>query len=176
MLFLAVLTCLVFASCSKKTEIRRQMKKFTAATVVIPDNMDCINGLSVKKYVEKTKKAKLILYYDTLSCQSCSIHHIVQMEPLFDRSKKSGKFDVLIIFSPKSDECANVITDLVTLDYNFPIYVDTYGSFRDENKCIPLDIRFHAFLLDKNGHPIFVGNPLDSNPLNDLFEKALKKL
>lgn len=175
-LSLTAFACLSISCNSKKTEIRKELGEFTKATVTIPDNMDCIDGLNVKEYKDTTKKAKLVIYYDTLSCQNCSISHLSQMEPLFERSRKSGAFDVLIIFSPRPEECANVTTEIATLEFDFPVFVDTYGEFRNNNKCIPTDDRFHSFLLDKEGHPIFVGNPLDSKQLETLFTNIVNKL
>ena len=36
--------------------------------------------------------------------------------------------------------------------------------------------RFHSFLLDKEGHPVFVGNPLASDRMMELFKEALESL
>lgn len=62
------------------------------------------------------------------------------------------------------------------LDFPYPVYVDFNCSFRKLNTGIPEDVRFHSFLLDKNGHPVFVGNPNANETLNHLFEKVLSGL
>lgn len=73
--------------------------------------------------------------------------------------KCSGSFDKSYRCSPK-----------------FPIYIDQYGEFRSLNPRIPDDKRFHSFLLNKNGYPIYVGNPLNSQKLFDIFIKHLKRI
>ena len=104
------------------------------------------------------------------------MNHLAQIKSLFKRDKETGLFDVVIVFSPRPEECANVTTEIATHAFDFPVFVDTYGEFRNNNKCIPTDDRFHSFLLDKEGHPIFVGNPLDSKQLETLFTNIVNKL
>jgi hypothetical protein len=163
-------------SCSGRREIRKEMRAFVSNRIEVPQDMDYVYCGGLGQYRDTARQAKLIVYYDTLSCQSCSVNHIGLLRPLIERSRKTGKFDVLVIFSPRPDESAEVTTQLMVMKLDFPVCVDTYGSFRRKNNFIPADVRFHTFLVDRRGKPIFVGNPLDSDELSKLFDKVLQKI
>lgn len=62
------------------------------------------------------------------------------------------------------------------LDFPYLVYVDYSGSFAETNMSIPEDNRFHSFLLNKEGRPVFVGNPLASDRMMELFKEALESL
>ena len=81
-----------------------------------------------------------------------------------------------MIFSPKEEEYDALVKELMIADYPYPIYVDYNGVFRKLNPQIPEDRRFHCFLLDKNGYPVFVGNPVASERMMELFKTALDRL
>lgn len=163
-------------SCSGRREIRKEMRAFVSNRIEVPQDMDYVYCGGLGQYRDTARQAKLIVYYDTLSCQSCSVNHIGLLRPLIERSRKTGKFDVLVIFSPRPDESAEVTTQLMVMKLDFPVCVDTYGSFRRKNNFIPADVRFHTFLVDRRGKPIFVDNPLGSDELSKLFDKVLQKI
>lgn len=114
------------------------------------------------------------MYHDSLSCNSCQINHLNDYLCIYEKADTMS-FDVLTIFSPRQEEYDEVMASLMKQDFPYPIYVDFDGSFRRANPCIPEDNRFHSFLLDKDGHPVFVGNPADNETMWNLFEKALEK-
>ena len=80
------------------------------------------------------------------------------------------------IFSPSVEEYDEVLKNLIYRDFEYPVYIDFSGSFRQKNDCIPKDCLFHNFLIDSNGHPVFVGNPIASDDLWNLFNKALSSI
>lgn len=115
------------------------------------------------------------MYHDSLSCNSCQINHLNDYLCIYEKAETMS-FEVLTIFSPCQDEYDEVIKRLMILDFPCSVYVDLDGSFRRATSCIPEDPRFHSFLLDKDGHPIFVGNPIASDSMSGLFDRALAKL
>lgn len=82
----------------------------------------------------------------------------------------------MIIFSPRQDDYDSVVEELMIHDFPFPIYIDFNGEFRKQNYFIPSDRRFHSFLLDGSGHPVFIGNPIASDSMSSLFDRALEEL
>lgn len=87
----------------------------------------------------------------------------------------TSDFSVLTIFSPLQEELEDVRLKLMVADYDFPVYVDVNGTFGKLNRCIPTDVRFHEFLLDEMGKPLFIGNPTSNEQLSDLFRVALRE-
>ena len=85
-------------------------------------------------------------------------------------------FSVLTVFSPKDDEIEEVRSALMLNAHPIPIYVDVNKSFCRLNKDIPYDPRFRCFLINDEGAPIFVGNPVASAKLKELFLTTLTKI
>ena len=73
-------------------------------------------------------------------------------------------------------EYDGAMVDLMRLNYPYALYVDIDGSFEKANPGLPDDKRFHSFLLDRDGHPVFIGNPAASEQLWMLFKEVLANL
>lgn len=63
----------------------------------------------------------------------------------------------------------------MTLDFPYPIYIDTYKEFSKINN-IPQDNRFHNFLIDNDGNVKFVGDPTSDKKLMSVFFDALSNI
>lgn len=97
-------------------------------------------------------------YHDSLSCSSCQISHLADIQSIYELSDSLGTFEVMTIFSPRPEEYDQVLRDLEIREFEYPVYVDVTGSFVSSNGCIPSDRRFHSFLTDSDRHPVFVGS------------------
>jgi len=106
----------------------------------------------------------------------CQIGQLADISGLYEFADSLGNFEVMTIFSPRMEEYNSVVNNLMVRDFEYPIYVDFKGSFRKTNLGIPDDRRLHCFLIDSDGHPIFIGNPVASNELWSLFMKTLASL
>lgn len=170
--FIAVLG-LLLSSCTERYKIKKTLVQFTNLELVIPGDLECINNRQIKKINTDTlKPLKFIVYYDSLECSACRISHLVDIYPLYDMADTCD-FSVITVFSPKLSEVSNVQNQLRIANHPIPIYIDKYATFRHINKSIPSDHRFHYFLLNENNSPVFVGNPLSSPKLLDLFIEAI---
>lgn len=84
---------------------------------------------------------------------------------------------VIILFSLTTvEEVLDVPSHIKDLNFPFPVYIDEFGEFYRQNKDFPSDRRFHSFLVDADGHPVFIGNPLSSEKLWEVFENTLSKI
>lgn len=173
--FASILIINICCSCSDRNMVKRIMGEFIETEVVIQENLDCIYNKQLSKIRTDTLKPyKFIIYYDTTDCSSCRISHLTDLKPLYDMANTS-EFTVLTIFSPAIEDVNDVILQLTITNHFMPIYVDAIGEFRRLNKDLPSDHRFHSFLLDENNKPIFVGNPLNSTKLSELFAKKINE-
>lgn len=170
-----LLLSFIAASCGHAS-LSRQLKSFSKETIVIPDELTEVRGHNVARISDDRKEFAFITYFDSLSCSRCQINHLSDFNDFYEVADSVGVLDYLVIFSPRMEEYDELVKELVLNDFPYPVYVDYGGSFRKANACIPEDSRFHSFLLDRNGHPAFVGNPVASQKLWDLFEKALERL
>ena len=173
-LFLFVIfSCLAMVSCTERQKIKSMMADFMNTKVLIPNDLECICRREAKMIdLESIKESRFIIYYDSLDCSSCRIDRLEENLRLYEIADTSG-FSLLTIFSPRVDELEEVRLRLMLMNLSIPIYVDVNGSFRRLNAAIPSDLQFHNFLVDPDRHPVFVGNPLASNKLSELFQEVL---
>lgn len=62
---------------------------------------------------------------------------------------------------------------LIISDLDIPIYVDVNKAFQKQNPSIPRDMRFHYFLLDNDGKPLLIGNPITSDKSCVYYKRLL---
>ena len=167
------LVLMMLSSCGERNEVRRVLSSFMETEIELPADMEVYaeGGFSTA-VLDSLSPVKMIIYYDSADCSSCRISHLIELEPLYWAAEE-GHYDVVTIFSPRAEELEEFRLQLSVQDIGFPVYVDTYGSFAGENAGIPEDERFHSFLVGGDGRPVFVGNPLGSEKLQDIFQKVL---
>lgn len=151
---------LSLSSCSERQKLRKTMSKFVQSEIQIPDDLECMYNRELTIINKDTLKPyKLIVYYDSLDCSSCRISHLMDLYPLYDMADTSN-FSVITIFSPKKENLEEVSFQIQILDPTIPVYIDRLGSFAQFNQGIPLDVKFHSFLVNNDDIVVLVGNPL----------------
>lgn len=173
---LNLLMIFAISSCSEHARISRELAEFQDQTIVLPSAFHKVESGQVVLSKTITDVPIMILYNDSLSCSLCQIHQLYNKIPIYDLADSLGTFTVMTILSPTQDEYLDVITELKERDFDFPVYIDQSGDFRRINAGIPKDNRFHCFLIDRDGKPIFVGNPISNDLLWNLFCKTLNNL
>lgn len=165
--------CMSMVSCTDRHKIKSLMIDFMDSEILIPNDLELIHEGKVSKFaITSLKPNKFIIYYDSLDCSSCRISHLVENSPLYEMADSCG-YSLITIFSPRTNEIDGVKRQLIFTNSPIPIYIDTNCSFRRRNPSIPSDLRFHYFLLSQDNRPIFVGNPLVSSKLYELFQNAI---
>lgn len=171
-LFLFVL---VLSACSDR-ELAGKLREFRNVEIITAVEVERVSSRKISSCIPEPVKARLVVYYDSLECSSCGIHHLYDRQELYMMTDSLDSFDVLTVFSPRGEEYDQVMKELMLFGFPYPVYVDSYGDFRRANSAIPSDKRFHTFLLDRSGHPVFVGNPVASSGLRELFDKVLDNI
>ncbi len=163
-------------SCAEH-QIARTLKNFRTSTITLPEDLQKIHHRS-QTTIEgsDTGIPVMIMYHDSLECSSCRISHLIDLLDLYELADSLGTFKVMTIFSPREDEYDELLTKLIVNNFEYPIYIDFSGSFRQRNKAIPEDRRFHSFLINSSGQPVFVGDPTASDQLWSLFLKSLEDI
>ena len=163
-------------SCAEQ-QISRTLKNFRASTITIPEDLQKIHRRS-QTTIEgcDTGTPVMIIYHDSLECSSCRISHLIDFLDLYELSDSLGTFKVMTIFSPLEYEYDDVLSKLIVNNFEYPIYIDFSGTFRQQNKSIPEDRRFHRFLINSAGLPVFVGDPKASDQMWTLFLKSLEDI
>lgn len=160
------------SSCSDR-KLAGLLRDFRNSEIVTDVAIEMVREHDIVNCIPGPSAARLVIYHDSLACSSCQINHLYGKIDLFHLADSLGSFDVLTIFSPKEEEYDNVMKELMQSGFPYPVYVDSYREFIRANAAIPSDSRFHTFLLDCTGHPVFAGDPCASREMWNLFEKAL---
>lgn len=166
---------MILGSCSDQFKIKRTMSEFVKSNIVLPDDLECIYKDDVYQLNADTlKPLKYIVYYDSLECNSCKISGVTQFKPLWEMADSSN-FSVIFIFSPQKKDIEFIRMNLLIANLNIPVFLDANKSFAKINFCIPKDFRFKSFLINDEGNPIYIGNPLSSTSLWTLFNDVVKQ-
>lgn len=158
----------------KEQRTRGTFSRFVQTTVNFPSRLLQVCAGTIDTVTIHIERPTLVVYHDRLGCSSCEISHLYNWYGLYKESD-NGQFDIIKIFSPSENELPEVLQQLEILNFPYPVYIDFNNNFRCCNKKFPEDRRFHCFLVNTDRKPIFVGNPLTSDKLNDLFEAAINQ-
>lgn len=112
---------------------------------------------------------RLIYYYDPTECYECAVVHAYDMCNLFDHH---DGFEIIPLFSPPEEKKEHVIALLQKANYDFPIYISIDNAWIKKSN-IPKDEAFNVFLIDKEGFPIFVGDPARSGRAWESLNKII---
>lgn len=96
--FILVLSCFSVLSLSSCVEsrIRKELKEFSRATVVIPENLVKVDGMNITEYGDSGfGKAVMVVYYDSTECTECRLSHLYELNPLYELSDKYDGFEVV---------------------------------------------------------------------------------
>ena len=169
--FITLYSCTYFNTSYK-------LKNFMSKTFNMPDSLLKIHGHDcVMKGISKLTVPTLIVYIDENSCTSCKISHLIEYIPLFEKTKENQEFDIMIIFSPKEADYNRTKNDLILSGFEYPVFLDSKGEFiRLNENLIPKDSRFHAFLLNTEYRPVYVGDPTQSGKLWEIFLQTLEDI
>lgn len=92
LLFFSVLS---LSSCVE-SRIRKELKEFSRATVVIPENLVKVDGMNITEYGDSGfGKAVMVVYYDSTECTECRLSHLYELNPLYELSDKYDGFEVV---------------------------------------------------------------------------------
>ncbi len=166
------------ASCSQY-KIKKQLEKLTRTEIVIPAGMrQSVMGRDSVLLNPAVGAARMIVYIDSVDCSSCRLNSINDYAEIIDYHKEEtgGEFVPVFIFSPQREKVGEVVTSLKRSAFNYPIFLDEEQKFSVANPHIPVDPRYHTFLLDKHGKVVLVGDPAYSPDLWELYKTTIATL
>ena len=174
--FLIILSVFFTTSCkTEKGELRLLLEEFEKTQIVLPSDMIMIKEGKICPYLKRDHKDMntMVFYIGEGECSDCRISHLWDYSELFELSQETGTFEIMIIFSPIEEDISYVQDRILSTQFSYPVYLDIHSLFSELNK-LPDDIRFHTFLLDSDGYPILIGNPLNNKRIRTLFNHIIK--
>lgn len=172
-----VLLCTVALSSCGLNTTDKVLRKMSEAQFVLPEGCLSVDSGHVFVYSpDSIARAKFVIFYGPEECGSCRIDRLEGLDTLYRLAETHRNFDVQVIFSPSQEQVQEIMELLRRKAFKWPVLVDVQGTFMELNDFVPDDNRFHYFLTDVDGSPVFVGNPLYSNSLWNLFIRAVDSL
>ena len=165
-----------FTGC-KKARLRAQVRELMKSTITLPKDISCVFNGKVYPMPDSLRKGtKLIIFVDSTECSKCRISRFIQYEPFFKESLKTGRFDVLLLLSIKENETEELVSFLSLIESPFPIYIDDKHCFMQLNPILSSDSRFQGLLIDREGHPLLIGDPASSDKIREMFFSQINTL
>lgn len=173
-----LLLLFLFSACGKKQEIAKEMIELQSKVIVIPQESQLtIQGKDTVliDFIEDGR-LKLLAYIDSAGCSSCAINKMYMWNSLIEYSKvHEGNLKFYFIFSPRKQDVKGVRIGLAKNAFDYPVLLDTLGSFEKLNPHLPKNKALHTFLLDENNNVILVGNPLHNKKIEEMFYKIVEE-
>lgn len=166
--------CCCATGCGNR-QIHRNLEELYRTAIRLPDTLERIAGGEPASGPLPTAAVRLVSYYPSDACTSCTINQLAKWEPVFELAG-DGRFLPVILFSPDERGYKNLLAELRFTLPPYPVYVDREHAFESLNPAVPADSRYHTFLLDRNGRVVLVGNPLAGDTMWELFRRTLDNL
>lgn len=113
---------------------------------------------------------KIINYVDSSSCNRCRMK--LDLWNLYMSRLDAADANVALFTIVKSKDVEDVMNIVKSTPYNYPIMLDSLGTFVNKNNP-PDDIRFNTFLLDSDDKIVAIGNPALMPTVGDLFRNII---
>lgn len=149
--------------------------KFLNSTIRFPESMIAVEDgkLTTAKFPVNTPV--LVKYYGPEDCAECSLSHVKDNVALAALSKKGNPFELVIIMAPPDEYRGTVIEKLSIMKSPLCIFIDSNYYFESLG-VIPKHEKLHTFLLNKEGKPVFLGDPSKDHKSMAQFESELNDL
>ena len=153
------------------------MKEIMQLEVNIPKHILKIeNGVLTPYEPCPSTNGTMIIYYGQEECGECRINHLYELFPIYEVAEKYGNFDVIPLFSPKPEELVKITELLTTCNFKYPLYLDSNNDFTYANPDFPKEEIFQSLLIDRNGKPVYIGNPVHTMEMWELFKDAVAEM
>ena len=169
--FLLIVTFFILCSCkeSQKKQTERILNEWQGKEIIIPP------AVTFKHFGKDTlcnylwdKPYKIFVYVDSVGCSSCQLglqawKGIVQ--------NHSRKIDLGFIFVVHSSNFNRLDTDVLILDFDYPIIYD-YNNYFDKLNNFP-PAPFRTFLLDKDNKVLLIGSPIGNIEMWEKYKSVM---
>lgn len=162
--------------CNQNSDLKKAIKEMTESTICIPEDMELYHdGCSIPLRTNLLKSHIFIVFLSPDECIGCAISNLHGYEDLRDTCIKNN-ISFMPIISPSKDDIELAKYYIDESECSFPVFIDSNETFYSTNSQIPIDKRFHYFLLGPDRKPIFVGDPRKNEKLNRLFNATISSL
>ena len=151
----------------------KAMKKFYSSEIVFPSSLERIEGESGRHFDPNSPGVRFVVYVDSVQCSSCHLNRMPKYSEYAYLETLYPDFQLVAIMWPNAESAPTMAADIAHRDFPFDVFLDKDGSFVAANPTIPSNRDAHCFLLDRDGHPIFTGDPVSTKGKGMLLHNTL---
>ena len=174
---LAIFIVVLIASCTND-RLAKEMEQFMGRQITVPTDLNAVwNGRDTVLADFTKVPIKLVIWYDSLLCNSCQISKMsVWNAKVAYADSLAQWFSIIYLFTPKKEEANKINIALKADKFDYPIFIDQNGTFVKQNPNLPKSRELHSFLLDKNNRVKLVGSPLYKPALWKLYKHTIQAM
>jgi len=177
MRFIYILPVLLFCSCTQQRFVK-SVKQFVGQQISMSVDWDAYWKGKDTLLPDFTKAPiKLVVWYDSHDCTSCEANHMYSWGNIANYADSIAQwFNIIFLFTPKKEDRHELNMALKREQFDYPVFIDSNGSFSKQNPILPKNRQLRSFLLDKNNRVVMVGNPLHNPKLWMLYKNTIQKM
>ena len=172
-----IFSILLFISCGNRSKIKKDLEILQSKSITLPTDIKLFvsgNDTLIDSFMDS--ELKLIVYSDSIACNTCIVSKMFIWYDLVEYAKKfDNRLKYYFIFSPNKNDKNSVRFELKDALLDYPIILDSKGEFEKLNPHLPRNKAMHTFLLDKDNKVILVGNPLHNPKIEEIFYKIVEE-
>ncbi len=170
MILVFILAVPVLSSC-ERIRLRRDVNRIMESRIVLPQELSVALDGEVKPMDNSLRTVpKMIVYVDSTECTMCRVSKFkTYYDSIYNESRKDGRFELILLIYSRKVEGIPVSRLVSDFEFGIPVYVDEKNTFLKDNPAVPQDSRLHAFFVDGNGSPVFIGDPGMNKRIRDML-------
>jgi len=169
--FLPLLICVLSISACKpssKKVIYNDLKHILFSEIKLSNNIVGADGSSFyRKFADA--EFKVVHYIDSTSCDECALKSLHYWRSIIEDPVFSNVGFFFIVWS---DYFESTRQALLNVNFKYPVYIDMYGHFGQENKYLKNKL-YNTALINKDNQVVLVGDFLGNSRLMIQYRKAI---
>ncbi len=170
-LYLIIMMLLVLSACNSETaKHRRVYDALIGKQISIPSDLYAQileDSIGVDDYYD----FRIITLVDSAGCTPCKMQ-LQAWNDFMTEVMKNTDVDVSFRMIIESESNSDLIHNLESYDFLYPVVFDGNSRFRERNP-IPEERIYHTLLLDSEQKVIAIGNPVTNPKIRELFLKFI---
>ena len=133
-------------------------------------------GESGRHFDPNSPGVRFVVYVDSVQCSTCHLNRMPNYFQYASLETLYPDFQLVAIMWPNAESAPTMAADIAHRAFPFDVFLDKDGSFAAANPSIPSNRDSHCFLLDRDGHPVFTGDPTSTKGKEMLLHNTLYSL
>ena len=172
-----IVSILLLCSCTQQRLVKR-VAQFMGQQIYMPTDLNAFYKGKDTLLPDFTKAPiKLVVWFDSQGCTSCDASKMFSWGDIANHADSLSQwFNIIFLFTPKKEDNSALTMALTREHFDYPVFIDSKGSFVKQNPKLPKNRNLHSFLLDKNNRVVMVGNPLYNSTLWELYKRTIQRM